>query len=87
MKIFSVGTKNRETLLRRALNKVLQPFTSNTPETFYHVTRDGNLKLDTYGLLKSGRMDRQLQAARDLKAARDLAQPTNTPLLSPRKLK
>jgi len=81
MKIFSVGTKNRETLLRRALNKVLQPFTSNTPETFYHVTRDGNLKLDTYGLLKSGRMDRQLQAARDL------AQHTNTPLISSRKIK
>lgn len=25
MKIFSVGTKNRETLLRNVLNKVLQP--------------------------------------------------------------
>lgn len=75
MKIFSVGTKNRETLLRRALNRVLQPFTSDT-QTFYAVTRDGNLKLDTQALLKSGRMDRQLQAARDL------ATQTNTPLVS-----
>lgn len=81
MKIFSVGANNRESLLRRALNKVVQPFTSNKPQTFYTVTRDGNLKLDTPALIKSGRMDRQLQAARDL------AQETNTPLLSPRKLK
>lgn len=81
MKIFSVGSKNRETLVRRALNKVLQSFTSDKPETFYAVTRDGNLKLDTQALLKSGRMDRQLQAARHL------AQETNTPLLSRRKVK
>jgi len=81
MKIFSVGHKNRETLLRRALNKLLHPFTSDKPETFYAVTRDGNLKLDTPALIKSGRMDRQLQAARDL------AQESNTPLLSARKLK
>lgn len=78
MKIFAVGHKNRENLLRRALNKVLQPFTSDT-QTFYDVTHNGNLKLDTHALLKSGRMDRQLQAARDL------AQQTNTPLLSSRK--
>ncbi len=78
MKIFSVGANNRESLLRRTLSKVLQPFTSNKTETFYAVTRDGNLKLDTPSLLKSGRMDRQLQAARDL------AQHTNTPLLSAR---
>lgn len=76
MKIFSVGHKNRDSLLRRTLNKVLQPFTSNKPQTFYAVTRDGNLKLDTQALLKSGRMDRQLQAARDLAAQ------TNTPLVS-----
>lgn len=81
MKIFSIGAKNRESLLGRALNKVLQPFTSNKPETFYAVTRDGNLKLDTSALLKSGRMERQLQAARAL------AQETNTPLLSTRKPK
>jgi len=76
MKIFTVGTKNRENLLRSALKKVLQPFSSDKPETFYTVTRDGNLKLDTPALIKSGRMDRQLQAARDL------AQKTNTPLIS-----
>lgn len=76
MKIFSVGHKNRNSLLRRALQKVLDPFTSNKPQTFYAVTRDGNLKLDTQALLKSGRMDRQLQAARDLAAQ------TNTPLVS-----
>jgi len=81
MKIFSIGAKNRESLLRRALNKVVQPFTSDKPETFYTVTRDGNLKLDTPALLKSGRMERQLQAARDL------AQETNTPMLSTRKPK
>lgn len=81
MKIFSVGHKNRENLLRHALDKVLWPFTCNKSETFYAVTRDGNLKLDKQALLKSGRMNRQLQAARDL------AQQTNTPLLSARKMK
>lgn len=76
MKIFSVGHKNRNSLLLRTLQKVLDPFTSKNPQTFYAVTRDGNLKLDTQALLKSGRMDRQLQAARDL------ATQTNTPLVS-----
>lgn len=79
MKIFSVGHKNRETLLLRALKKALRPFTSDKPETFYTVTHDGNLKLDTPALIKSGRMDRQLQAARDL------AHNTNTPLISRRR--
>ncbi len=43
-------------------------------ETFYEVNRDGALVLNRDGLLKSGRMNRQLDAARDLrKVAADKA--------------
>jgi len=38
-------------------------------ETFYEVDRDGSLFLNRDALLKSGRMKRQLDAARELKAA------------------
>ncbi|MRE90777.1 hypothetical protein CEE61_02440 [Stenotrophomonas maltophilia] len=37
-------------------------------DTFYEVNRDGALVLNRDGLLKSGRMKRQLDAARDLRA-------------------
>jgi len=36
-------------------------------DTFYEVNRDGALVLNRDGLLKSGRMNRQLDAARDLR--------------------
>ncbi|MEC5193951.1 hypothetical protein GGR75_000385 [Xanthomonas campestris] len=36
-------------------------------DTFYEVNRDGALVLNRDGLLKSGRMKRQLDAARDLR--------------------
>ena len=42
-------------------------------DTFYEVNRDGALVLNRDGLLKSGRMNRQLDAARDLKVAADKA--------------
>jgi hypothetical protein len=45
-------------------------------ETFYSISREGRLVLDLEGLLKSGRMKRQLDAARqlrDLKIAADKA--------------
>lgn len=42
-------------------------FKSPPQDTFYNVNRDGRLVLDKEGLLKSGRMQRQLDAARDLK--------------------
>jgi len=35
-------------------------------DTFYGVNRDGRLALDREGLLKSGRMNRQFEAARRL---------------------
>lgn len=41
--------------------------------TFYSVNRDGKLVLDVRGLLESGRMDRQLQAARQIKARKEAA--------------
>ncbi|WP_129136908.1 hypothetical protein [Luteimonas sp. YGD11-2] len=37
-------------------------------DTFYRVTKDGALMLDRDALLRSGKMDRQLQAARELKS-------------------
>ncbi|WP_127172171.1 hypothetical protein [Xanthomonas euvesicatoria] len=36
-------------------------------DTFYEVNRDGALVLNRDGLLKSGRMNRQFDAARDLR--------------------
>lgn len=41
--------------------------TSGQQETYYSVSRDGRLVLCRHELLKSGRMERQFQAARELK--------------------
>jgi hypothetical protein len=42
-------------------------FASAADETFYMVNKDGALVLDRDALLQSGKMTRQLDAARDLK--------------------
>lgn len=54
--------------------KFIRWFWCRPPETtFYAVTREGTLALDLAGLLASGRMDRQLKAARQMKARKEAA--------------
>lgn len=50
-----------------AMKSLLSYFTRAEEETFYKVNKDGALVLDRDALLQSGKMKRQLDAARELK--------------------
>lgn len=54
--------------IKNFFNKIPFSFSkSGARDTYYDVNRDGKLVLCRHELLKSGRMDRQIKAARELK--------------------